>query len=600
MSRTSPTRSVLSGIRAGPWALLVLLLALAMAGRAAADEPGIRHALIIGNSDYRHIDRLRNTANDASAIAAKLAALGYAVDLQLNAGLPEMTRAIGDWVRRLSLDRSHEGFFWYAGHGIQVGGENYLLPVDIAADDEAGIMYGSYPLGRLLLSLEQTARNKLNVVVLDACRDNPFRNLPGGSRGLSRGFVTVEHPPQDIFIMFSTAPGTVAADGAGGGNSPFTEAFLRYMDSGEILPVMAGLVARETMRITGGKQRPYQNGSIVSDLYYSLTPAGTASAGGAGTSGGSGGGARAPSPMEAAWRTQAIPEFSPPSMALVPEGTFTMGSPGMELDRDSFEEYVHRVKVSAFYLAAKEVSRGEFRRFVDEAGFITSAEKAEGAMAYSEAEDKWNFQEGVNWRNPGFSQDDSHPVVAVSWFDAVEYCNWLSLREGRQPAYHITGETVNWDRSANGYRLPTEAEWEYSCRAGTATPFFTGERITTTQANYNGSKPSNFGSPGLFRKRTVPAGSFPANPWGLHDMHGNVWEWCWDIYGLFYRSGPEGVTEPPELSIDPCGPETGRYRINRGGSWASAGKWLRSACRSSDFPETATTSMGFRVARNKD
>jgi formylglycine-generating enzyme required for sulfatase activity len=578
----------LSGTKAGPGVLLILLLSLAAMGRAA-DEPGNRHALIIGNGDYRRIDRLPNTVNDASAIAAKLTALGYAVDLQLNAGLPEMTRAIAGWVRRLSLDRSHEGFFWYAGHGVQVGGENYLLPVDIEADDEAGIIYGSYPLGRLLLSLEQTARNKLNVVVLDACRDNPFRNLPGGSRGLSRGFVTVEHPPQDIFIMFSTAPGTVAADGDGGGNSPFAEAFLRYMDSGEILPVMAGLVARETMRITGGKQRPYQNGSIVSDLYYSLLPPG-ARAGGAAEA--------APRPAAAAG-TLRLAEHIQPVMAAIAAGKFSMGSPSMEYDRVEFQEYRHEVALSDFYLAEREVTVGEFRRFVEDTGFRTSAEKAGGADYYNEASGEWETAEGYSWRRPGFTQDDDHPVVNVSWFDAVEYCNWLSAREGLDPVYRVSGGQARWDRSANGYRLPTEAEWEYACRAGTAGPFSTGERISTAQANYDGSRPYFNNGRGLFRKRTMPAASFPPNPWGLYDMHGNVWEWCWDIYGLFYHSGPEGVTPPPALSRDPLGAETGAYRVNRGGGWASPGKSLRSAARSGDYPETANSGVGFRVARNR-
>ncbi|MDR2069777.1 MAG: caspase family protein, partial [Spirochaetaceae bacterium] len=182
------------------------LITASAAGQEPVRGQASRFALVIGNSDYRYVENLPNTVNDASDIGEKLSELGYQVDLQLNGDLGAMTRAISGWIRRLSAERSSEGFFWYAGHGIQVGGENYLLPVDIDAEDEAGIVYGSYPLGRLLLSLEQTAKNKLNVVVLDACRDNPFQNLAGGSRGLSRGFVTVEHPPQDIFIMFSTAP----------------------------------------------------------------------------------------------------------------------------------------------------------------------------------------------------------------------------------------------------------------------------------------------------------------------------------------------------------------------------------------------------------
>jgi formylglycine-generating enzyme required for sulfatase activity len=535
-----------------------------------------RYALVIGNSGYRHVDSLPNTVNDASEIAKRLSTLGYMVDLQLDSDLAGMTRAVNAWIRQLSADRTSEGFFWYAGHGIQVSGENYLLPVDIDAEDEAGIVYGSYPLGRLMLSLEQTARNKLNVLALDACRDNPFKNLPGGSRGLSRGFVTVEHPPQDIFIMFSTSPGTTAADGEGG-HSPFTEAFLKYMDSSEILPVMAGLVTRETMRLTDGRQRPYQNGSIVSELYYSL---GSREFGaGAKTE-------SSPAPVMAA----SLSSVTPPAMIRIPAGTFTMGSPGMELDREPFRETSRSVELSAFYLAAKELSVGEFRRFAEETSHVTTAEADGGAFAYNEAKGEWEFRQGVNWRNPGFRQNDDHPVVCVSWFDAVQYCNWLSTKDGLKSAYTVSGQTVIWDRNADGYRLPTEAEWEYACRAGTSTPFFTGERISTSQANYDGNFPYNYGNRGLFRKTTLPAGSFQPNEWGLYDMHGNVWEWCWD-----FNSIPKA-----EAAVNPTGPDTGTHRINRGGGWASSGGALRSAARSSDFPETAGGSMGFRIARNID
>jgi len=245
--------------------------------------------------------------------------------------------------------------------------------------------------------------------------------------------------------------------------------------------------------------------------------------------------------------------------------------------------------MSAFYIASKELSVGEFRRFVEDTGHVTTAEADGGAQAYDEAKGEWVFRAGASWRNPGFRQGDDHPVVCVSWFDAVQYCNWLSVKEGLKPAYTINGRTVNWDRSANGYRLPTDAEWEYACRAGTSTPLFTGESISTSQANYNGSIAHNYGNIGLFRKATVSAGSFPPNAWGLYDMHGNVWEWCWDYY-----SNPNTA----QLS-DPSGPASGTHRINRGGSWSSSGKLLRSAVRASDFPETAGSNLGFRLARNR-
>jgi formylglycine-generating enzyme required for sulfatase activity len=501
------------------------------------------------------------------------------VDLRLNADLAAMARSIGAWIDLLAADASSEGFFWYAGHGIQAAGENYLLPVDIEAGDEAGIVYGSYPLGRLLLSLEGTAKNKLNLVVLDACRDNPFKNLAGGSRGLSRGFVTVERPPPDIFIMFSTAPGTVALDGDGTRNSPFTEAFLRYMDSAEILPVMAGLVTRETLRLTGGKQRPYQNGSIVSDLYYSLAAGSRAERPAA----------AAANPVASLPRTVAEkPEHSPPEMALIPGGSFNMGSPSSEPERIGYREPIRRVRLDAFFLGVRELTVGEFRRFVEDTGYMTSGEEAGGSFVYDEAKGAWEFQAGADWRHPGFRQGDDHPVVNVSWSDALRYCNWLSEKEGLRPAYVISGTQARWDRDANGYRLPTEAEWEYACRAGTTTPFSTGTRISTAQANYDGNAPYVFDNRGVFRKGTTAAASLQPNPWGLYDLHGNAWEWCWDYYGMY----PETEGE------NPAGPDSGAHRVNRGGGWDSPAGDLRSAARSSNFPETSGGSLGFRLARN--
>jgi formylglycine-generating enzyme required for sulfatase activity len=217
--------------------------------------------------------------------------------------------------------------------------------------------------------------------------------------------------------------------------------------------------------------------------------------------------------------------------------------------------------------------------------------------------------------NPSHFQGDNLPVERVRWYDAVEYCNRRSEREGLTPAYRIdknrkdpnnqapTGDkndwendrirwTVTWDRNANGYRLPTEAEWEYACRAGTSGPFNTGNNITTSQANYNGDYVLYLEwtwKEWVTRQETITVGSFAANPWGLYDMHGNVEEWCWDWYGG-YTSGAQ---------TDPAGASTGACRVVRGGSRSSIDAlFVRSAVRLFTYtPSYRYFNLGFRLVR---
>jgi formylglycine-generating enzyme required for sulfatase activity len=242
-------------------------------------------------------------------------------------------------------------------------------------------------------------------------------------------------------------------------------------------------------------------------------------------------------------------------MVRIPGGTFMMGSPDSEPERGG-DEVQHSVTVSSFLMGRYEVTQRE-------------------------------YQEVMGW-NPSSFSGDNLPVEYVSWYDAIEYCNARSQREGLTPAYTISGSNVTWDRSANGYRLPTEAEWEYACRAGTSTPFSTGNNITTSQANYDGNYPYNGNPKGTYREKTTEVGSFAPNAWGLYDMHGNVWEWCWDWYGD-YTSGSQ---------TDPGGPYTGADRVLRGGCWYSNGRDLRSAYRGRYYPSNRNVNLGFRLVRS--
>jgi sulfatase modifying factor 1 len=192
----------------------------------------------------------------------------------------------------------------------------------------------------------------------------------------------------------------------------------------------------------------------------------------------------------------------------------------------------------------------------------------------------------------------------VSWYDILVYCNKRSLKEGLIPCYSIsgstdptrwgsvpTGSTSTWnaarcDFTASGYRLPTEAEWEYACRSGTTTATAFGNTLVSSQANFNGNYSYNVSTKGVFLQKTAPVGSYAPNAWGLYDMHGNVWEWCWDWYGDYSSS----------IQTDPQGAPSGTYRVVRGGSWGSDGSYLRSARRySGGFPYFRVSEVSFRV-----
>ncbi len=251
---------------------------------------------------------------------------------------------------------------------------------------------------------------------------------------------------------------------------------------------------------------------------------------------------------------------------LIKGGSFAMGSPETEPWR-SADEVQHTVAVSDFYISPYEVKQSDYAAVMDS--------------------------------NPSNFSGEDLPVENVSWLDAVAYCNALSRQESLTPAYTIDGRTVTWDKSADGYRLPTEAEWEYACRAGTATPFNTETSISPEESNYYGHYPyeieDNYFSqgnlstkPGEYRQTTVAVDSFSPNAWGLYNMHGNVSEWVWDYYGEYNAAG----------EADPTGPETGTRRVYRGGGWNDFAKNMRSAYRATLPEDKGSFNLGIRLVRN--
>jgi formylglycine-generating enzyme required for sulfatase activity len=277
-------------------------------------------------------------------------------------------------------------------------------------------------------------------------------------------------------------------------------------------------------------------------------------------------------------------------LTLIPAGEFLMGAPDDDKEALPRERPQHRVRITQpFYLGVTEVTRGQFRRFVDETGYRTEAEKdGKGGWGSSEEarkraggrQPKFEQSPRYTWQDPSFEQTDEHPVVNVSWNDAVAFAAWLSRKEGKT------------------YRLPTEAEWEYACRAGTTTRYYCGDDPEGLPAVGNiadGTAKAKYPDwPGTTAARdgyldTAPVGKFQPNRFGLYDMHGNVFEWCSDGFADdYYKRSP--VDDPPGATGAPM-------RVMRGAAWAIEPPHCRSAWRSRHEPEFRFNTVGFRLAR---
>jgi formylglycine-generating enzyme required for sulfatase activity len=224
----------------------------------------------------------------------------------------------------------------------------------------------------------------------------------------------------------------------------------------------------------------------------------------------------------------------------IERGRFEMGSPDTEAEQYDNEGPTRYVEIGEFEIFTREVTNEQMVAF-----------------------DK-SFQP-QEWSGVSSEELPRHPAVKVSWWAAYAYCAWI------------------------GARLPSEAEWEYACRAGTKTPFSFGDTIAVEQVNYDGSYPYGQGKKGEYRKRTVPVASLPANPWGLFEMHGNVWEWCEDTYQDTYEKAP---TDGSAWVM-----KGDRFRVLRGGSWDDRARWCRSACRIRRPASARFDCVGFRPAR---
>jgi len=253
-----------------------------------------------------------------------------------------------------------------------------------------------------------------------------------------------------------------------------------------------------------------------------------------------------------------------PVLKLIPAGTFTMGSPFSEVDRYS-DEGQHTVTLSAFRMSKYEITNAQYAAFLNAKSIGSNGLYEAGAYpthALIYEHNSWGLTySGSEWI-PVTGYETS-PVINVTWYGATEFATYL------------------------GGALPTEAQWEYACRGGTATPFSTGNYLTNLQANYNWAYPYNgiTNTVTTYPGKTQPVGSYAPNAYGLYDMHGNVWEWCSDWYGAY----------PTTAQTNPTGPATGSYRVIRGGGCYDSAQDCRSADRRNYYPSVNYYALGFRV-----
>ena len=369
-----------------------------------------RIALVIGNGAYKDAP-LRNPVNDARAIARTLQGLGFQVIQKENASLKEMQEAIRVFGDRLK--GGGVGLFYYAGHGMQVKGRNYLIPVNTDIQREDEVTYNGVD-ANLVLEKMDSAKNRVNLVILDACRNNPFAR---SFRSASRGLVPMEAPVGTL-VAFATAPGSVAADG-NGANGLYTQHLLGAMNQpGLRIEDVFKRVRAGVRKGSGGKQIPWENTSLEGDFYFKLGKPGEAP-----TQLASLVPALESEPAPGAGATEET--WTDPTTGMefiwIPKGCFQMGSPTSESGRGE-DERQHEVCVDSYWMGKHEVTNAQYKKF-----------------------------------KPDHNADDKLPVTSMSWQDAVRFAQWLSEKSGKK------------------IRLPTEAEWEYAARAGTSTAYFWGD-----------------------------------------------------------------------------------------------------------------------------
>jgi len=544
-------------------------LTIVLGASAQATFAEKRVALVIGNGGYTNVASLPNPPNDARLMAKTLENLNFKVIVAIDKDKTGMERAIIDFGRQLrAAGKDAVGLFYYAGHGVQSNGVNYLLPLNLDVRDESELELSAVSASWILRQMEN-AGNPLNMVFLDSCRDNPFKGAKFRGAASQRGLARMV-APTGSYIGYATAPDERAADGEGR-NSPFTNALTKAIqEPGLTVEQAFKRVRLEVLERTGNQQTPWDSSSLTGDFYF----AGRVN---------SAAGPQVAAPVDADtefWRSversaskeayeaylSSFPsgkyvslarvklremdqtqvavgtftqlEYAPgvkfrdcpdcPEMIVVPGGSFNMGSSDGNLN----EKPVHLVTIpDGLAVGVYEVTQREWRLFMGD--------------------------------EPSHFKGNNRPVEQVSWKDVQKFLHALNRKTGKQ------------------YRLLSESEWEYVARAGTRTKYSCGndEDCLSSMAWYDSNS----------ENETQFVGSKQANAFGVYDMHGNVWEWVEDCWNDNYTGAPANGSA---RTIGYCS-----TRVLRGGSWNSGPGNLRSANRVRKF-SSYRIDLGLRVARH--
>lgn len=507
-----------------------------------------RIALVVGNADYRHERLLRTPRGDANAMAKALSDLGFDVTTAFD--LDEGAFADALYLYSERAKQAEVSVFYYSGHGMEIGGTNYLIPVDARLRHGLDAKIQGIALDDVTLSV--SGASQLSLVILDACRNNVF----GDGKGDEFAGMAPARPLPGQVIAYSTAPNAIAYEGDTD-LSPYTQALIERLlaNPDEDVRIMLSSLTEKTQKYAGRPQVPYVEIGAFPEGPLSLAPA----------------------PIEVADSSAAIarpPTLDTikdceicPEMIVLPGGTFTRGADATVGERPKREGPQRDITVASFALARTETTLAQYARFMNE-----SADRKPGCWIGRQSE--WTFDEDVDWARPLSGGGADTPVACVSVKDAEAFIDWLNEQ---------AGHTL--------YRLPSEAEWEYAARAGTETGFAAGEGLGKDSVRYfpDASLPFEPGEYGPVAVSELDA----ENPWGFRHILGNVYEWTADCYLETLDGARKDGVPASEGDGGDCS-----KRALRGGSFLDTKFGLAVTFRYGEQVNDRLFMTGFRVARD--